>query len=162
MDIQWIESLIVVFVFLILKFGIAKGIDKTIERRFLQKSRGKVVKKGVNVILILIALSFLFFIWGVQQSELAIFLSSFLAVLGVALFAQWSILSNITSGLIIFFSHPVKLEDTVCILDKDYHVEGKVSDIGLFFVLIKTKEGDKITIPSNVFVQKMVKHIPSS
>lgn len=124
----------------------------------MQKTRGKVVKKGVNFIFLMVTLSILFFIWGVDQSELVVFISSFLAVLGIALFAQWSMLSNITSGIIIFFSHPVKLDDTICILDKDYQIEGRVSDIGLFFVIIKTKDGERVTVPSNVFVQKMIKH----
>jgi small-conductance mechanosensitive channel len=74
-------------------------------------------------------------------------------VIGIALFAQWSILSNNLS-IIIFFNHSVKLEDTITIIDKDYEVEGRVSDIGLFFVILKTKESEEISIPNNVFIQK--------
>src|SRR5690606_25874822 len=135
-----------------------KTIDRTVRKSLMQKTRGKVMKKGLNAIILLVALTFLFFIWGVNQSELIVFIGSFLAVLGVAFFAQWSILSNITAGIIIFFSHPVKLDDIINILDKDYQVEGRVSDIGLFFVIIKTKDGERITIPCNVFLQKMIKH----
>ncbi|MGB0176358.1 MAG: mechanosensitive ion channel domain-containing protein [Owenweeksia sp.] len=90
-----------------------------------------------------------------------IFLGSFLAILGVAFFAQWSILSNITSGIILFFNHSVKLDDTIIIMDKDYNIEGRVSDISLFFVVLKTKEGQQITLPSNVFLQKMIVHSPN-
>jgi small-conductance mechanosensitive channel len=93
----------------------------------------------------------------VKQSELAVFIGSVLAVIGIALFAQWSILSNITSGIIIFFIHPVKLDDTIAVIDKDYNIEGRVSDIGVFLVLLKTTDGEQITIPNNVFIQKMVK-----
>ena len=96
-------------------------------------------------------------IWGVDQSELAVFVGSVVTVPGIAMFAQWSILSNITSSIIIFFNHPVKLDDTITILDKDYETEGRVSDIGVFFVILKTKEGEQITIPSNIFIQKMIK-----
>ena len=96
-------------------------------------------------------------IWGVNQSELAVFIGSVLTVLGIALFAQWSILSNITSGIIIFFSHSVKLEDTITIVDKDYEIEGRISDIGLFFVVLKTKENEQIDIPNSVFLNKMIK-----
>ena len=49
------------------------------------------------------------------------FLGSVLTVVGVAFFAQWSLLSNITSSIIIFFNHPVKLNDSIVILEgKDY------------------------------------------
>ena len=99
----------------------------------------------------------LIFVWGVDQSELLIFLSTILTVLGVAFFAQWSIISNITSTLIIFFNHPIKIGDHLTIMDKEYEIEGKLSDISIFFIIIKTKENKKITIPSNVFMQKMIK-----
>ena len=77
----------------------------------------------------------------------------------VYLFAQWSHLSNITSGIIIFFNHSVKLDDTIVILDEDYNIQGRISDIGLFFVRLKTKEGEEISLPNNVFLQKMIKRI---
>jgi small-conductance mechanosensitive channel len=96
-------------------------------------------------------------IWGVDQSQLLLFLSTILTILGVAFFAQWSIISNITSTLIIFFNHPIKIGDSLTIIDKDYQIEGKLSDIGIFFIIIKTKENTKITIPSNVFMQKMIR-----
>jgi small-conductance mechanosensitive channel len=158
MNIKIIETIIIAVTYFLILFVSSKTIDKTVENSLMQKTRGKVVKKGINIILVLITLTFLFFTWGVNQSELALFISSFLAVLGVAFFAQWSILSNITSGIIIFFYHPVKLDDTISIVDKDYQIEGRVSDIGLFFVILKTKEGEQVTLPSNVFIQKMMKN----
>jgi small-conductance mechanosensitive channel len=158
MDIRIIETVVVVVAYILIRVVSSRTIDKTVETSLMQKTRGKVIKKGVNFILLFTTLAFLFLIWGIDQSELIIFISSFLTVLGIALFAQWSILSNITSGIIIFFSHPIKLDDTITIIDKDYQVEGRVSDIGLFFVILKTKEGERVTIPSNVFIQKMIKH----
>ena len=51
----------------------------------------------------------------------------------------------------------MKLDDTITIIDKDYEVEGRVSDIGLFFITLKTKEGEQVSLPNNVFIQKMIK-----
>jgi small-conductance mechanosensitive channel len=99
-------------------------------------------------------------IWGVNQSDLAVFVGSVLTVVGVAFFAQWSLLSNITSSIIIFFNHPVKLNDSIIILEgKDYGIEGKIIDIGLFFVKLETKESGEITLPNNVFILKSIKNI---
>lgn len=81
--------------------------------------------------------------WGFDRAELAIFLGSTLAVLGIALFAQWSILANVTAGIILFFNHFIKLGNTITVIDKDYEVEGRVSDIGLFFVILKQKKENK-------------------
>lgn len=67
-------------------------------------------------------------------------------------------MSNITATLIIFFNHPAKIGDTITILDKEFHLEGKISDIGVFFVIIKSEDGNKISIPSNFFLQKMILH----
>jgi small-conductance mechanosensitive channel len=158
MDVKIIETIVVVVAYFLTRFVSSRTIEKTVENSLMHKTRGKVIKKSVNLILLLVTSAFLSLIWGVNQSELVIFIGSFLAVLGIAFFAQWSILSNITSGIIIFFSHPVKLDDTISIMDKDYQIEGRVSDIGFFFVIIKTKEGERVIVPSNVFVQKMIKH----
>jgi small-conductance mechanosensitive channel len=127
-------------------------------KRFIQKSRGEVIRRVVSVTLLLIFLTFIFLIWGVNQADLAIFIGSVLTVVGVAFFAQWSILSNITSSIIIFFNHPIKLEDSVTILEgKDYVLEGKVVHIGLFFITLETAEQEEVTLPNNVFIMKSVK-----
>jgi small-conductance mechanosensitive channel len=102
-------------------------------------------------------LTIVFSVFGVNQSELAVFIGSLLTIMGIAFFAQWSILSNITSGIIIFFNHPIKLDDTIIIIDKDYEIEGRVSDVSLFFVILKTPNNEQITIPNNLFIQKMIK-----
>lgn len=123
----------------------------------MQKTRGKIIKKIFLIVLIFITFIFIFSVWGIKQSELYLFLASVLTVIGIALFAQWSHLSNITAGIIIFFNPSVKLDDTVAIIDKDYEVEGRISDIGLFFIKLKTKEGEEINLPNNIFLQKIIK-----
>jgi small-conductance mechanosensitive channel len=79
-----------------------------------------------------------------------------LTALGIAFFAQWSLLSNITSSLLLFFNHPVKIGDTIKVLDKEYPFEGEVSDLTYFFVHIKTENGEIITVPNSLLLQKSV------
>ena len=55
-------------------------------------------------------------VWGFKQNEIALFASTILTALGIAFFAQWSLLANITSSILIFFNHPVKLGDYVKVL----------------------------------------------
>lgn len=159
--IQLIEAGITVIIYFALNFLISRNIDRIVEKTVAGKARGKIVKKAVNLTTLTVFIIILFSIFGVDQSELAVFIGSVLTVAGIALFAQWSIISNITSGIIIFFNHPVKLNDTLTIIDKDYETKGRISDIGLFFVTLKTIEGEVITIPNNVFIQKMIKKIPN-
>lgn len=156
-EIKILETAITLVVYIVLRILINRSIDKIVANNKATKTRGKIVKKAINITAIAVVLALIFSIFGVDRSELAVFIGSVLAVIGIALFAQWSILSNITAGVIIFFNHTVKLDDTMIIMDKDYEVEGRISDIGLFFVILKTKEKEQITIPNNVFLYKMIK-----
>jgi small-conductance mechanosensitive channel len=158
-QIKIIETAVLILVYIVVKILTSKTIEKVGKRFLYHKSRIKIVKKIVNVLLFFIISGFILFVWGVEQSELVVFISSFLTVMGIALFAQWSIISNITSAVIIFFNHPVKIGDSIVVLDKDYQIEGKISDIGMFFMIIKSAEGDQVSIPTNVFMNKMVKKI---
>jgi small-conductance mechanosensitive channel len=157
--IEIIESTVVLISFIVIKVALTKTLEKVAEKFSYQKPRVKIFKKIINLFLLLVALGILFFIWEVGQSELVYFVSTLLTILGIAFFAQWSIISNITATIIIFFNHPVKIGDTIIVYDKDYPVEGRISDIGIFFVILKTIEGEIITMPSNVFIQKMIKKI---
>ncbi|MEO9654807.1 mechanosensitive ion channel domain-containing protein [Marinomonas sp.] len=95
-------------------------------------------------------------VMGVGYGELAIFFSSVFAVVGVALFAQWSILSNITASLIIFFSFPYRVGDWVKVVDKDDEILGQIIDISTFHVIIQRISGDIVTYPNNLILQKAV------
>jgi hypothetical protein len=55
----------------------------------------------------ILALIAVILIWGVQAKDIIIAISP--TVVGVAMFAQWSILSNITSGIILFSPFLLKL-----------------------------------------------------
>lgn len=157
LQLRIIETIVILVVAIFIKLSTNFFIDRTIKRQLLNKTRGKLVKKIINFTLLLIAVNFILIVWGVNQSELILFMTSVLTVIGIALFAQWSILSNITAGLILFFNHSVRLEDTVTIMEKDYEIEGRISDIGFFFITLKTKEGDHISLPCNIFLQKTIK-----
>ncbi len=154
---QIIESVVILIVYLFLKLISNRYIDKIVANNITIKARGKLVRKVINLTLLSVFLLILLSIFGIDQSELLVFIGSVLTVIGIALFAQWSILSNITSGIIIFFNHTIKLEDTIKIMDKEYDVEGVISDIGLFFVILKTKDDEQVSIPNSVFLNKMIK-----
>jgi small-conductance mechanosensitive channel len=102
-------------------------------------------------------------IWGVNFRDLGLLLSSVFAVIGVALFAQWSILSNITAGVIIFFSYPFKIGNTVRIMDKEISYSENpeenvfiIEDIKAFHLHLRRKNGEILTYPNNMVLQKGV------
>lgn len=130
-----------------------------IVRRFARVSeilehRANLVIKYFNILIGIIAIIALFVIWGVKPQNVIVVISSLFAVVGVAMFAQWSILSNVTSGIILFFSAPFKIGDTIKIHDKEFPIEAEVDDIRGFHTYLKTKEGELITYPNSLLLQK--------
>lgn len=158
---QIIESIIVIAVFLVIRIMTHQLIKRTIIDKVVQKSRTQLISRSINFILLLITLVILMVIWGVKQSELAVFIGSILTIVGVAFFAQWSLLSNITSSIIIFFSHSVKIGDAISIMEaKDYEIRGEVLNIGLFFTKIRLLDTyDELTLPNNIFIIKTIRKI---
>jgi small-conductance mechanosensitive channel len=160
--IQLIESGIVVVLYIILFFVTKTIINNALKNTLLQRARRKMVVKAIQLIITLFAVIFLGGIWGLDQSELAIFASSIFTALGIAFFAKWSLLSNITSSIILFFNHPLKIGDKVRVLDKDCPFEGEISDLTYFFVHLTTDDGEVITIPNSLFLEKSISVIASS
>ncbi|TNF29554.1 MAG: mechanosensitive ion channel [Bacteroidetes bacterium] len=156
--IQLIETAVLVVLYVLIRSASGSIIDRTLNERFIQESRGAAIKRVLNITLLIITFVFISLIWGVKQNDLAVFIGSILTVVGVAFFAQWSILSNITSSIILFFNHPIKVNDEIVILEaKEYTIEGKVLHIGLFFITLQTHDGEEITLPNNLFISKSIK-----
>ncbi|MCQ1058033.1 mechanosensitive ion channel domain-containing protein [Photobacterium sp. DNB23_23_1] len=88
--------------------------------------------------------------------DISLFLSSIFAVLGVALFAQWSILSNLTASVLIFFVFPYRIGDNIKVADKDEDISGIIIDITMFHVILRHENGNIITYPNNLILQKGV------
>lgn len=128
-------------------------VDLGITKRAAPK-RAKYISKICNFALGTLSIVALFFIWGIDYHSIFLFGSSILAITGVALFAQWSILSNITASVVIFFNYPARIGDIIRILDGDNTVEGTIVDIGIFQVLIEDKERNVVNYPNNLLIQK--------
>ena len=157
--IQIIKSLVALIILIVLSKSSQRIIEEAGIKYAYNKTRIKIVKKVTSLILYVLFFGILLLIWGIHPSQLAGYIASLLTVVGIAFLAQWSIVSNITSTLIIFFNHQVTIGDSVAILDKDYEIEGEISDIGIFFIIIKVNTDEYVSLPSNVFMQKMVKKI---
>ena len=137
---------------LIIKF-VLRRIGK---RSNIIEARVKLIGRYVTVTLLLIATLIESFILGVGIEELVVLFSSVFAILGIALFAIWSILSNVTSGIIMFFSFPYKVGDKIKIHDKDFSIEAIIEDIRAFQLHLRLDNGDLVTYPNNLILQKAV------
>ena len=138
----------------IIKLVSRKSVNRFLNRFDFDTKRKRIVHRIINLFLFIFVTVSLISIWNIDQKDLIVFLTSVVTVLGIAFFAQWSILSNITSSLILFFNHPLKIGQNIRVLDKEYDIEGKLIDISFFFMYIRNEEGYLITIPSSVALQK--------
>jgi small-conductance mechanosensitive channel len=116
--------------------------------------RTNLVIKYIHMLINILAVVCIIVIWGVQKKDIIFTLSSVTTVVGVAMFAQWSILSNITSGIILFFFFPFRIGDVILVHDKDFPIQAEIEDIKAFHVYLKTHEGERITYPNNLLLQK--------
>ena len=153
---QIIATIVVLVIFMILRYLVNTIIDNIGKTSEFAESRTQLVKKYIDYFIYMLALLVIISIWGIKPEQIFLFISSVLTVIGVAFFAQWSILSNITAGIILFFSSPFKIGNVIKIMDKDYPIEAKIIDIRSFYTLLKTAQGEEITFPNNLLLQKGV------
>jgi small-conductance mechanosensitive channel len=153
-NIQIIETAIILSGYIILYFIFKTVINNFLKRTRLERSRRKMAIRAVQLFTTMTAVILLTGVWGFKQNEIALFASTILTALGIAFFAQWSLLSNITSSILIFFNHPVKLGDYIKVIHKDFHYEGEVTEMNYFFVHLKTNKGELITIPNSHFFDR--------
>ena len=149
-----ILSAIVIVIYFVAKKVIAMLIFAFTEKSELKEGRAAIVVRYFHLLLVVLLFIILFTIWGVQKDNVLLTLTSIFTVIGVAMFAQWSLLSNVTAGILLFFSFPFRIGDIIRIQDKDFPNEARITDIKAFYVLLTTKDGELISYPNNLLLQK--------
>lgn len=158
--IELVLTFILIILFFIAKKIVSKLIKNHATRLMHSKSRVTYVIKISNFGLSAVFITLIAIVWEISFSGLSIYFASFFTIAGVALFASWSILSNITAYAIIFFYFPFKIGSKIRIIDGDNSVEGNVEDMTLFFISIKLPTGEYVNYPNNLAIQKPIKELP--
>lgn len=153
---EFITTGFILIFLLIIRYFINTLIGKISKKNGINIARTHLMQRYITVALVIMALVIIPFIFGTQPQDLIVLFSSVFAVIGIALFAIWSILSNITSGIIMFLSFPYKVGDKIQIHDKDVPLEGIIEDIRAFQLHLRTENGDLVTYPNNLMLQKAV------
>ncbi|NAY90560.1 mechanosensitive ion channel [Muricauda sp. JGD-17] len=148
-----LTAVLLVFIFVVNSLG-KRAIRRFGRLSSIDMNNRKIIFYLHNLLFYGLALVGLSIIWGVNLQDFSVFLSSILAILGVGFVAQWSILSNLTASVILFFNHPLRLGDRIRVLDKDFDWTGKVEDLSGFYLFMRTDDGRRITIPTNLVIQK--------
>ena len=148
---------IIIIVFLIGKKSIRLLVQRIGRERSIASNRIQYVNAVLLFFWSVMAFIAVGIFAGIGYKDLGVFFGSIFAVIGVALFAQWSILSNVTASIIVFFFFPYRVGDNVKILDGENSVEGVINEISLFHVILMDVDGLTITYPNALVFQKAVK-----
>jgi small-conductance mechanosensitive channel len=151
---ELIRTAILLVVLIIVRILVSKLVKRYGRLSEIIEHRTNLVIKYIHLLVNFLVVFSLIIVWGVDTKDIIFTLSSITTVLGVAMFAQWSILSNITSGIILFFSFPFKIGDHIRIHDKDFPIEAEIEDIRAFHLYLKSKDGEMISYPNNLLLQK--------
>ncbi|MFV9550675.1 mechanosensitive ion channel domain-containing protein [Algibacter sp. PT7-4] len=153
---ELIISTIILISLFIIRYIIHFTITKVARKNEINDARIRLIRRYITVTILVIALLIESFVFGTEFKEIAVIFSSIFAVIGIALFAIWSILSNITSGIIMFFNFPYKVGDKISIHDKDFPITAIIEDIRAFQLHLRVENGDLVTYPNNLILQKAV------
>lgn len=153
---QFGVTLTLLILYSIIRYFSSRIINRHASGTLVTASRVRFVTRFLNLVWLAVFLTFIGITWDISLQGLALYFTSFFAVAGIALFASWSILSNITASAILFFYFPYRVGTRVRIIDGDNSVEGTVSDITLFSIKIDTAEGDQVSYPNNLAIQKPI------
>lgn len=153
---QLVITAIVLISLLIIRAITNFTIAKVARKNGINEARIRLVFRYVSVTLVLIAIVIVTYIFGAKFKDLALIFSSVFAVIGIGLFAVWSILSNVTSGVIMFFNFPYKVGDKIKIHDVDFPITAIIEDIRAFHLHLRLDNGNLVTYPNNLMLQKAV------
>lgn len=148
--------------YFVLNWSLKRVITSLGHLKNVPQARHAQVYKYFRVVLIILTAVMLLLAWGIDYRGLVVVASSILAMLAVALVAQWSILSNITAGVLIFFTFPVRIGDKMEIIDGASSVVGEIVEINLFQIILRDEDDKMVSYPNNQLLQKAVRKLSNS
>jgi len=156
LTIQLLITAALVLLYAILNKVTSRLIKRYGKRREISTPRVVYTTKYFRFVLVVFILLLLGLTWDISFEGLSVYFLSFFTVAGIGLFAAWSILSNITAAILLFFYFPYRIGDRIRIVDGDNSIEGIVNDLNMFSIIIKNDEGQKVTYPNNLALQKAI------
>lgn len=161
MDILLIQKIVysaVTLVAIHLLFHLLKRCARRTQYKFgIRKSRYFAIKRLLTMASLLLSLVVLLLIWNVDLKHVWVSATSILALIAVAFVAVWSLVGNILAGVIIYFTSPFKIEDTIEVMPDE--IRGTVLAINTFYTVLLTEDRSYINVPNTLLFQKYIKVI---
>lgn len=156
-ELYWVNlswSLIFILLYMLVTRLALPKIEAIVNK---SKLRAEATQKAYHTFRLLfgvITLAILLIVWGVDFSGLLLLSTSLLTLTGVAMFASWSLLSNVTSYFILLFHPAFRRGNFVRILDVDNYLEGYIADVNLFNTRLVTEDREVVVYPNNMILTR--------
>lgn len=158
--VQLVISVSVVILYFIISRRIAPVLYRFIAASQLKAEMNKRALVVFHILLALLLVVVLSIVWGVDIRGLLVLASSMIAVVGVALFAAWSLLSNITAFFILLGQKAFAEGMEVRVVDGGNFLEGRIIEINLFSTVLRTKDNELVVYPNNLLISRPVVVFP--
>ena len=155
-DYKVIATLVFILLYIISRFVTSRIIRRRARINDFEEKRTLYLLKFFHTINLVIVLILIVLTWDIDLAILQDYLLGFLTIVGVAIFASWSILSNLTASVILFFYYTYKVGAIIRIVDGANSVTGIILEITLFYIKLQTKDGNLISYPNNLAIQRPV------
>jgi len=115
--------------------------------------------RTLSTVITLVTLLLILQALGVSARVLWTAVTGFLAVVAIAFFAGWSVLSNTFCALLIVTTRLLRINDHVEVLENGEKpgLRGQVLDVSLIFTTLKEEKGSVLQIPNSLFFQRIVR-----
>ena len=154
--VQLLLSVTVVVLYFIISRRIMPLLYQVIAHSNLKAEMNKRAAVVFHILLVLLLVVVLSIIWCIDIRGLLVLASSMIAVVGVALFAAWSLLSNITAFFILLGQKAFAEGMEVRVIDGGNYLEGRIVEINLFSTVLRTKDNEQVVYPNNLLISRPV------
>lgn len=155
-NLDIVLSILAIIIYIFITIGLQKAINRHGLKHNVSKGRRIKIIRLSKLFLGILTLFLLTLIWGLNIQDIWVFSSVILGFIGIAIFAAWSLLSNIFAAYILFFSEPFQVGDTILISDGNHSIKGEVIDITTFYVKLKLADDSIASIPNNLTFQRTI------
>ncbi|MBF7073512.1 mechanosensitive ion channel family protein [Glaciecola sp. MH2013] len=152
-NLLWSFAVLVLH-FVIINWTLPK-IQKGIKSSRLNEESAKRAFGIARLVLGTLTLAALCIVWGFDFSGLLLISTSLITITGVALFANWSLLSNLTAYFVLLFQPTYSRGNFIRIFEADNFVEGQIVEVNLFNIKLLTDEDETILYPNNLLLTRI-------
>lgn len=153
----WVQialSLVVAAAYFALEKATAPRVAEGADNSNFSKQAGSRATLVLRSVLGLFAVVFLAGIWGIDFGTFAVVATTVLTVVGVALFASWSLLSNVTAFFVLLLQPSFQRGSYIRVLELDNYIEGRVAEISLFNTKLITDTREVVIYPNNLLLAR--------